>query len=164
MKLVRERYRVREYERSECEYISKMSEVMIMESVLAPLRYNSQKVEAWLLSVHANPKTYWQRIIVDDTDVPIGLFVFYLTTPFYADEKMSCDAVIFVEKKHRGRTLKYVQEIMKGYREWAQSHGAAMKFIGASTGIDVETTERVYEFLGFKRVGFVYRYEGEQHV
>lgn len=156
-----EPYNVRAFERSECEYIASIAGDMVLSGVLAPLGYNPRKVESWLLSVHANPKVYFQRVMTDIHDVPIGLFVFHRSVPFYADHVLAVDSVIFLEKKHRGRCIAYMQKVMTQFADWSKERGDKMQMIGSSSGIDPDTTERVFEFLGFKKIGTVHAYVGE---
>jgi len=161
MQLQPSKYRVREYDRSECEYIASIAGEMVSSGVLAPLVYSSRKVESWLLSAHANPKVYFQRIIVDENDVPVGLFVFHRAIPFYAENAVALDTVIFVQKKHRGRCIRRVQDVLMQFVAWSRARGDKLHLIGSSSGIDPDTTERVFEFLGFKKIGTVHAYMGD---
>lgn len=157
--LTRQRYSIREYQRSECEMLAALGERMYNKSELARAYYDRRKTEASLRSF-ANSERYFRRVFVDSADEPVGLFVACIDSPYFSSDVIASDRVFFIDERHRGHCGLQLTQLVEQYTRWAKSHGAKIVTIGTSTGIDTDKTSLVLERLGFAKIGALHKWSG----
>lgn len=86
----------------------------------------------------------------------VGGFAGYVAEDWFGPDRMSGDFGLFVDPRSRG--LSTAAGLIKGYVAWAQARGVAQPEVGISTGVHTETTTRLYEALGFERIGNLLAY------
>lgn len=162
--LVKDRYNVRPFERSDIEVMVSLCKGMLDEGALHKLEYDERKVEAWFRTVHSTPKKYMHRVITTIAPVSgeylvdrvVGVFVFCIDTPFFAKNAGAYDCVVYIDPKHRGATAFRSIAIINEYKQWARKSGAKEIFLGISSGINEAVADRLYTSLNFVRIGGMY--------
>ena len=88
--------------------------------------------------------------VKDDARNLTGMMVASLTAPWYSNEKMAVEEMLFVKKEFRGGRSAYL--LVKEFMKWANEVGANHIRAGASTGTGDEA-EKLYRHFGFDYVG-----------
>lgn len=70
-------------------------------------------------------------------------------------QKIATDMGLFIVPEKRGQGLAI--EFLTAYLDWAKAQGAREAYLGISTGVNVEATERLYSKFGFAKVGGLYK-------
>lgn len=74
---------------------------------------------------------------------------------WFGRDLQTFDLALFIEPGKRGGVA--AVRLTRAYVEWAQTIGAKEIGIGTTTGVNPEMSGRLFESLGFERVGAVYR-------
>lgn len=81
----------------------------------------------------------------------IGGFAGGITELWYSDSLIGFDYSLFIKQgKRHGITA---IRLLSAFEEWAKSKGAVEIQMGITTGINVESTSKLYRSRGFKEVG-----------
>lgn len=127
---------------------------MHQESAYAFLPYNKEKVHQFILDMLNDPETQC-GFIAEKNGYIIGMMAGYLIDYFFCDEVLACDTVLFVRKPYRGSLTAF--RLIRTFRQWALQHNAVELSLGVSTDINVEKTGKLYQKMGLKYVGGVYK-------
>lgn len=160
----RDGYSVRQIERSDIEELVPLCRGLLDEGALHKLEYNERKVEAWFRTLLGAPHKYMHRLITTEVrdgstyikDKIVGVFVFYLETPFFATNIAAYDGAMYIMPRYRGLTAFRTVSIIEEYKRWARRAGAKEIFLGVSSGINPDTAERLFTSLKFVRAGGIY--------
>lgn len=101
----------------------------------------------------SNPEGYLSVLVADGEIV--GAFWGLITTMPWSCTKVAQDLIVFVDKAYRG----YGKLLLSDWVKWAGSAGAKEVLLSTASGIDVDKTCKLYERLGFKKVGYMYQKE-----
>lgn len=85
----------------------------------------------------------------------VGMFAGNLSEYFFCQEKIACDALLYVEPEFRGASA--AGRLIRAFRAWAIERGAREVCLGTSNQVQTEAAGRFYEVLGFKKAGGVYK-------
>lgn len=85
----------------------------------------------------------------------VGGFAGYVAEDWFGPDLMSGDFGLFISEQARGGST--AARLIKTYSAWARSRGAQPE-AGISTGVHTETTTRLYEALGYERIGILLAY------
>lgn len=70
-----------------------------------------------------------------------------------SSDLVATDLALFMDPSARGSLAPL--RLLTRYRQWAAERGAKLIQVGVTTGVDTETTARLYEQLGFSRCGVI---------
>lgn len=130
--------------------IVELGRLMCLESpTYARFRYNPEKTAAGVRAIITNPRGFaW---VGEQSGVMVAAF---LAMP---DEHWACDFVIatewalYVKPQARGSSI--AARLIGEFIIWARAVGAHLAVAGSTTGVNEDLTARLYERLGFKRIG-----------
>lgn len=124
---------------------------MHQESRFKTCEYSVEKVCAFL-SMAINSDDYL-AIVCEKQSTVIGGFVGFVAPHWFSDDLMAGDFALFMHPDHRGGRA--AAKLVKRFIDWALEKGVSREFIqpGITTGVEVEKTTKLYEFLGFEKTG-----------
>jgi len=108
------------------------------------------KLIAQLEASHSMPDTVYFRLAVRGEEV-LGGFFGVVSTVYFTQEKAARDMAWFVTRDHRGSRAALL--LVADFERWGKERGIRKFFLGQSTGVNVETTTRLYEHLGYRVIG-----------
>ncbi|WP_267086473.1 GNAT family N-acetyltransferase [Xanthomonas sacchari] len=129
-----------------------LGEAMHGESRFAHRRWNTEKVRALLRWLIDDPDGL--ALVAEDGGQIIGGFMAMVQDHWCTDSRESCDLALYVQQDRRGGLA--AARLLQRYRAWAQSRGADSILLGITTGVDLSTSTRLYERLGFQHVGHLF--------
>lgn len=123
--------------------------MMHAESEYRSLPMDDAKVRKWLIL--AMDKGF---IRVHESEGLDGIFMAMLSEYWFNHEVMASDLVLFVKPESRGKRIGF--KLIRAYVDWANACRIEAH-LSISTGVEVESTGRLYEKFGFQNVGGNYR-------
>jgi GNAT superfamily N-acetyltransferase len=127
---------------------------MHAEGAYAFLPFDREKVRRVMTGYIDSAETQCGLVAEKDGTI-IGMLGGYLTDYFFCDERIACDAVLFIDQKYRGSTA--ARRLIRAFRSWANESGARELCLGISLNVDIERAGKFYERMGLERVGGVYK-------
>jgi GNAT superfamily N-acetyltransferase len=127
-----------------------LAELMHAESQLAPLTFCAEKVEIAMRSMIADG---FAMVHEKDGEIDGGMLG-YIGEPWYSRVPVAGETGLFVRPDKRGGLAAWY--LLSEFVAWAMNRGAKEITLAISTGVRVEETGRLYQRLGFKRVGGVF--------
>lgn len=127
---------------------------MHQESAYAFLPFDHAKVRELLVEHIAHPADCFLQVL-DVDGRPVGFLMGMLSEYFFSAATIACDEAFFIEPTHR-RAWAAI-ELLRAFRQWAQSRGAAELCLGISTGAEHRRIGRFYERMGLTMVGGIYK-------
>jgi GNAT superfamily N-acetyltransferase len=115
--------------------------------------YDADKVAQTLATVIAGG-----GVFVHETAGEIdGGFAGMIMERWFSTDRMALDLSLFVRADRRGGVI--ACRVTDAFLQWCKAEGIAARdvVIGVSTGINAERTGKLYERLGFERIGGIYR-------
>ena len=101
-----------------------------------------------------------QAFLSFDGETLTGVLAGVSNQIWFSKKKQVVDLVFYVSPEHRGHGF----YLARRYLAWAKNvKGAVEVFLGATSGLDTDRTEELYQKLGLDRVGATYRL-GVSHV
>ena len=95
------------------------------------------------------------RYIEEDGE-PVAVFVGGITQYYFSKERFAEDTLIYVHPDYRGRW--HAVKLLKAFVKWAQERQVNSVMLKITSQIKTETAAKLYERLGFERVGYIYRW------
>ncbi|WOS40680.1 GNAT family N-acetyltransferase [Xanthomonas rydalmerensis] len=129
-----------------------LGEAMHEESRFRSRPWNTEKVRkllAWLID---DPDGI--ALVAEDDGRIIGGFMGMVQDHWCTDSRESCDLALYVTPEHRGGLT--AARLLNKYRNWAHERGADSVLLGITTGVDLATSTRLFERLGFQHVGHLF--------
>jgi GNAT superfamily N-acetyltransferase len=145
---------VRPGRHEDVEHILDLGAQMHEEGAYAFLPFDREKVRQLILEMIGDPETQCV-LVAEEGGRPVGGLLGYLDGYFFCDEKLACDLVLFIERPHRGGTA--AARLIRAFRQWATERGARELCLAISTGVEADRIGRLYERMGLRRVGGVYK-------
>lgn len=127
---------------------------MHQESWYRNLNFDPPKLRLLYESIKAYPARFC-AFVAEEGDNKVGMFVGAIAEFYFGTDKLASDLLLFVAKEHRGSTA--APRLIKAYLAWAKENDARSINLGISTSINVDRTARLYEKLGFKLDGHLFR-------
>lgn len=113
------------------------------------LRFNAEKVEATIRRMIEQPRC--AVLVSENSGVINGGILAFAEPEWFTDELVAQELSLYVRPGRRGSVI--AARLIAALDAWAQATGARYLQCGATTGVCNELTARLYEFLGFARVG-----------
>lgn len=83
--------------------------------------------------------------------VVLGGFIGLISSAFFTQDKVAKDLTWFVTKSHRGSRAAVM--LLRDFEAWGTAQGVKHFMLGQATGVKQETTQALYEHLGYRVVG-----------
>lgn len=93
------------------------------------------------------------RVGTDEAGAVVGGMAGMVTQHWASDDLVANELALFVAPEYRGGLL--AVRLLTRYLQWAAERGAVIIQAGVTTGVDTETTARLYERMGLKRCGVI---------
>lgn len=134
--------------------IVELGEVLHKTSSFADLPFDQDKVSALMRNLIDGQGV----IFVSEVDgVVIGGIAGGVVEMWFCDKRIGFDYSFFIHPDYRGGMS--APRLIIAFTEWAKLNGAIEVHMGITTGIHVEATSRLYEKMGFKLAGPLYKKE-----
>jgi len=91
----------------------------------------------------------------------VGGFLGMVEDHWCSRARVATDFALYVVPEHRGSTV--AARLLGAYITWARDRGAVLVQAGITTGVHVEATSRLYERMGFQRVGNLFEIGDPKH-
>jgi GNAT superfamily N-acetyltransferase len=128
-----------------------LAEAMHAEGSFAGMNFTPEILAAYL----AQSILQGQFVVVAEKNGEIiGAFVGFTFQSIFGRDYIAADDGLFIAKEHRGGRLAI--KLIQAFVEWARAQGVKQIRPGVSTGEAGAAAERLYERLGFQRVGTLF--------
>ena len=127
---------------------------MHRESAYSFLPYDRQKVRAFIVSYIEDRITRCSLVAEIDGAI-IGMIGGTIMDYYFCHEVLVADEILFVRSDHR--TGMAALALIRGLQKWATHQGARELCLSVSSSVNYEATDKLYERLGFNRVGGVFK-------
>ena len=109
-----------------------------------------ERVDLWLTSL-------WHRVtyVLEHEGVVVGIFTGYLSELWFSEALCGFDDVIYIDPDHRGRHG--LSQMLSRFEDWCRERGCSAVLVGVSSGVMIERTGKLLQFLGYDKVGGLYR-------
>lgn len=97
-----------------------------------------------------------QLVLVHERDGQIVGVLFGLIEEMWFSKALHATDVIFYSTSAGGAFM------LRRFIRWAQSMGATEIDMSVSSGVDTQTTSRMFERAGFKNMGNIFRFRGNK--
>lgn len=115
------------------------------------MTFDAEKLAATIAHTIESPRGF-ARVLEQEEGIQGGMLA--LVTPhWFSKDLAACDLALFIDPMYRGG-LGAVR-LLNAYAVWARDAGATLVQFGIMTGVNVETTARLCERLGWRRAGMV---------
>ncbi len=102
------------------------------------------------------PDEYFGFLCKHDEKI-IGFMAGYISEFYFGPQKIAVDFGLFVRQDRRGCMAGV--NLIKKYEEWARKNGADEIQLGLTTGVSEQRTSELYEKLGYRTSGLVFKKE-----
>lgn len=145
---------IRKINENDIPALIELGQQMHRESAYAFLPYQEDKVQQFIIDIINDTETQC-ALVAEKNDILIGMIAGYIIDYFFCDELLACDMVLFIKKSHRGGLTAF--RLARAFRQWAQQQGAVELSLGISTNIHPQRTGQLYQKMGLKYVGGLYK-------
>lgn len=146
-------YEVREALEIELPALVELGEKWHQESAFRHMDYNVNIIRGLLHAALSSSDLFLHVIVEKSSGKIVGGMLAALQRTFFGNDRVANDMMLGIDKEHRGKCINALVVIVNKYREWAVDNGALRIYLGTSTGVDPEKTEKTFEMLGFRRIG-----------
>lgn len=108
------------------------------------------KVIEYAYTMRQSPEACVRVALVDDDTVQ-GFIVGTVGEYGFAHVRFATDEMLFVAKDARRGAV--ARELIGAFEAWAREQRASRIFLGVTTGVHTERTEKLYNALGYATVG-----------
>jgi len=128
--------------------------IMHLESRYKRFDFSEKKVSTLLEQLISNENGI---VLVAGTGHIVGGILAIVAEHFFGHDKSSGDFALFVDPEHRN--FRTVAQLIKAYINKARELGAVDIGVGNTSGYKIDEVGRLYETMGFTKVGGNYRIE-----
>lgn len=134
--------------------IVELGGMMHRESRFRDRNFNHEKVAALVLRMMRQTENCLVIVATTDDGFIIGGLMGMVVEDWFGDDRVVQDLALFIDPEQRGYMA--ATHLIAAFSEWAQSMGCVETEMGVNTGINPERTGRMFEAVGFRRVGLLY--------
>lgn len=117
------------------------------------LRFSATRLEATLRALIGVPHGFVMVATAERDGWLVGGMVAVVAPHWASDDLIATDLALFIAPAARGGLLP--ARLLTRYVQWAHHLGAQIIQAGVTTGIEPETTARLYERMGLTRCGVI---------
>jgi GNAT superfamily N-acetyltransferase len=109
-----------------------------------------ERVDLWLTNL-------WHRVtyVLEHEGAVVGVFSGYMGDLWFSETSCGFDEVIYIDPDHRGRHG--FSQMLARFEDWCRERDCSAVLVGVSSGVMVERTGKLLGFLGYDKVGGLYR-------
>jgi GNAT superfamily N-acetyltransferase len=134
--------------------ILELGNLLHKTSSFSHLPFDEAKVEALMRNIMDGAGV----VFVSEVDgIIIGGIAGGVTEFWFCGERIGFDYSFFIHPDFRGGMS--APRLIIAFKEWARLNGAIEIHMGVTTGIHTEATGRLYEKMGFRLAGPLYKME-----
>ena len=130
---------------------------MYKEGAYKNLSYNKNKLKMMADKLIDKPKTSMGFVAEENNEI-IGMMIVILRNYFFSDDIFCHDLLLFVDPYKR-KSIRIPVRLINMASEWAKENGAKEFRPASSVGIEKEKVAKLYNFMKFDNVGYVFRKE-----
>ena len=146
---------LREIENKDLPMLIDMGAQMHKESGYSVIQYSREKIQG--IFANAIILSDVLGLASEDDEGIYGLMLAAVSEHWCSTDRVAYDLALYVKPERRGGMAAI--RMIRYYVRWAQERGAKMISLGTSTGINSERVSKLYERLGFKKVGYAFQME-----
>lgn len=94
-------------------------------------------------------------LVAEDEEVIVGIFAAVINPYWFFKGKIAQELTVFVVPEKRGSNIAY--RLLKQFLCWAKAQEATEAIAGTVMESETETAKRIYEGLGFRTVGYLFK-------
>jgi hypothetical protein len=147
----------RKWQRQDFEKMIKLGEKMWKEGAYKNLTFSAEKLRKLGDSLIDKPDKGMGFVAIDNDEV-IGMMIVYLRNYFFSDDVFCHDLMLFVDPYKR-KSIKVPVRLINMATDWAREKGAKEFRPASSVGVEKEKVAKLYNFMKFENVGYVFRKE-----
>jgi len=147
----------RKWQRKDFEKMIKLGEKMWKEGAYKNLTFSAEKLRKLGDSLIDKPDKGMGFVAIDNDEV-IGMMIVYLRNYFFSDDVFCHDLMLFVDPYKR-KSIKVPVRLINMATDWAREKGAKEFRPASSVGVEKEKVAKLYKFMKFENVGYVFRKE-----
>jgi hypothetical protein len=147
----------RKWQREDFEKMIKLGEKMWKEGAYKNLTFSAEKLRKLGDNLIDKPDKGMGFVAIDNDEV-IGMMIVYLRNYFFSDDVFCHDLMLFVDPYKR-KSIKVPVRLINMATDWAREKGAKEFRPASSVGVEKEKVAKLYNFMKFENVGYVFRKE-----
>lgn len=132
-----------------------LAEMMHAESRFTMLTFDRDKMTSVATGLLSMPNGL-ALVAVKGGEI-VGAFLGIAEEHVFSRDLFACDLATFIDPKHRGGFI--AVSLLRGYVKWARELGVKCINAGIASGINHDVSVRLYERIGFVRVGVAFEYQ-----
>lgn len=148
---------IREATPSDMDKLFALAKAMHAESRYSVMEFSVIKFIEFI-EIAVSSSNYLVLVVEQDEQI-IGGFIGFVCNHVFSSDLMACDLALYMDPDHRGGGA--AAKLIKRYLAWAKNKGAKLITAGITTGVNTDTTARLYERLGFRICGALCEFEGQ---
>lgn len=146
-------YTVRQLSTEDADRCVELGRVMHKTSVYAFLPFSEDKARMLAIRCANDPNHF--GVVVEREGVVVGMLGAYVTEYYFSTAKIVQDLLVFVEPTRRGGAAAML--LISALLDWAKQAGASEVCLGVTAGINNAAAEKLYEHVGFARIGSIFK-------
>jgi len=147
---------VRKWKKEDFKDMINLGEKMCNEGAYKNVSYSKKKLETMANKLIDNDKGMG-FVAIDDNEI-IGMMIVYLRNYFFSDDVFCHDLLLYVDPYKR-KSIKVPVKLINMATEWAKEKGDKEFRPASSVGVEKEKVAKLYNFMKFENVGYVFRKE-----
>jgi len=147
----------RQWQRKDFSQMIELGEKMWKEGAYKNLSFSKTKLEKMGDKLIDKPDIAMGFVALDNNEI-IGMMIVYLKKYFFSDDVFCHDLMLFVDPYKR-KSIKVPVKLINMATDWAKEKGAKEFRPASSVGVEKEKVAKLYNFMKFENVGYVFRKE-----
>ncbi len=144
---------LREASKSDAEHFVILGKEMHEEGAFSFLPFNENKARSLALN-YIKDKNASAFLVFNDSEC-IGMHLGSMTSYFFSDALLAAGLVTYVRERFRGGRAALL--LVRAFIDWGRQKKAKEIYIGVSLGVNLDSSHKFFEHLGFQHVGGNYK-------
>ena len=121
--------------------------------------FDHEKTANYIAGAILKQDGWFLRVIArEEDDEPVGGVIGVCEMALFGNDKVAYDVTMMIDKEHRGKCTKEFVECCDLFLEWGLLQGAKIIKLGVSSGIKIDSAEKMLERIGFARIGSMHAF------
>lgn len=152
-------YTTRDARGDEVDKLAAIAERVLAEApTYTRLTFDHEKTANYIAGAILKQDGWFLRVIADANDEPVGGLIGICEESLFGPDKIAYDITMMIDKEHRGRCIRQFIECCDCFLEWSIAQNCKIVKLGVSSGIKIDSMERMLERLGFARIGSMHAF------
>ena len=150
-------YEVREALEIEIPQLTALGKQLHEESAFSHMQYDEVMCGGWARFAMDKPNKIFLKVIIEKAHGKVvGILLAKMDQSYFGKDAIAHDMLLGIDKDHRGRCRDALVWLVNEYQAWAIKQGAKRVFLASYTNVEAERTEKLFEHLGFRKIGTVH--------